>query len=121
MAGLRQPPAACTAVVDAPRRTSSLARPRRPECDETPSKAEHGGEDLQAAVDLVRADGDDAGGRGGLGRRVQVLDGAGEGAGEQAQVLAAAVSVRLRRAHADPQLACARRCAPAARMAAPSP
>ena len=32
MAGLRQPPAACTAVVDAPRRTSSEARPRRPEC-----------------------------------------------------------------------------------------
>ena len=38
MAALRQPPAAWTAVVEAPRRTSSDARPRRPECDETPSR-----------------------------------------------------------------------------------
>ena len=44
MAALRQPPAACTAVVEAPRRTSSEARPRRPECDETPSKAERFGQ-----------------------------------------------------------------------------
>ena len=41
-------------------------------------EAEHGGQDLQAAVDLVR---DDA------------VDGAGEGTGEQPQVLAAAVGV----------------------------
>ena len=34
----RQPPVACTAVVEAPRRTSSEASPRRVECDETPSR-----------------------------------------------------------------------------------
>ena len=32
------PPAICTAVVDAPRRTSSAASPLLPECDETPSR-----------------------------------------------------------------------------------
>ena len=42
---------------------------------------------LQAAVDLVRAEQDDAVGRGGRHRGAQVLDGAGEGAGEQPQVL----------------------------------
>ena len=71
----------------------------------TTFEAERGGQDLQAAVDLVRAERHDALGCGGLGRRAQVLDGAGEGAGEQAQVLAAAVGVRLRRADADPQSA----------------
>ena len=66
--------------------------------------AEHGGQDLQATVDLVRAERDDAVGRGGgLLGRAQRVDGAGEGAGEQAQVLASAVGVRLRRADADPQ------------------
>ena len=59
---------------------------------------------LQAAVDLVRNERDDALGCGGLGRRAQVLDGAGEGAGEQPQVLATAVGVRLRGPDADPQL-----------------
>ena len=39
------------------------------------------GQDLQAAVDLVRAEQDDALGRGGRRRRAQRVDGAGEGAG----------------------------------------
>ena len=106
---LRQPPAACTAVVEAPRRTSSAASPRRPECDETPSRPSASGQDLQAAVDLVRAERDDALGRGGLLGRAQVLDGADEGTGEQPQVLAPAVGVGLRGPHADPQLPAARR------------
>ena len=99
---LRQPPAACTAVVDAPGRTSSEASLRRPECDghAFDFEAERGGQDLQAAVDLVRAERHDAVGRG--GRRAQVLDGAGEGSGEQPQVLGAAVGVGLRDPHADP-------------------
>ena len=97
MAWLRQPPASWTAVVEAPRRTSSDARPRRPECDETPSiEAERGGQDLDAAVDLVRTERDDAVGRGGRRRRAQLVDGTGEGADEQAEVLAAAVGVGLR-------------------------
>ena len=46
-------------------------------------EAERGSQDLQAAVDLVRAEQDDALGRGGRRRRAQRVDGAGEGAGEQ--------------------------------------
>ena len=57
-------------------------------------EAEHGGEDLQAAVDLVRAQRPDAVVRVGRRRRAQVLDGAGEHAVEQPQVLAPAVGVR---------------------------
>ena len=72
-------------------------------------EAERGGQDLDAAVDLVRAQRDDAVGRGGLLSRAQRVDGAGEGTGEQAQVLAAARGVSLRGAHADPQLPGARR------------
>ena len=50
MAGLRQPPASWTAVVEAPRRTSSDARPRRPECDETFSRPSAAARILDAAV-----------------------------------------------------------------------
>ena len=102
MAALRQPPAACTAVVDAPRRTSSEApasRVRRHTLE-----VERGSQDLDAAVDLVRAQRQDAVGRGGRRRRAQRIDGAGERAGEQPQVLASAIGVRLRRADAVPQL-----------------
>ena len=67
-------------------------------------EAERGGEDLDAAVDLVRAEGDDAVGRVRGCRRTQLVDSAGERAGEQPEVLAAAVGVRLRGPHADPQL-----------------
>ena len=92
-------------MVDAPRRTSFRGQPPASGVRRHTLEAERGGQDLQAAVDLVRDERDDALGRGGgLGRRAQVLDGAGEGAGEQPQVLAAAVGVGLRGPHADPQL-----------------
>ena len=56
--------------------------------------------------DLVRAHRDDAVGRGGLLRRAQRVDGAGEGNDEQAQVLARRPSgVGLRGPQADPQTA----------------
>ncbi len=42
-------------------------------------EADHVGQNLDAAVDLVRAERDDAVGRGGLLRRAQRVDGAGEG------------------------------------------
>ena len=96
-------------MVEAPRRTSSEAQPAASGVRRDALEAERGGQDLDAAVDLVRAERDDAFGRGGLLRRAQRLDGAGEVAGEQPQVLAAAVGVGLRGAHADPQLPGARR------------
>ena len=68
MAALRQPPAACTAVVDAPRRTSSLDQAAASGVGRDALEAEHGGQDLQAAVDLVRADGTTQLGRGGRRR-----------------------------------------------------
>ena len=44
MAAVRQPPASWTLVVEAPRRMSSVARLRRPECDVTPLEAGAGGQ-----------------------------------------------------------------------------
>ena len=105
MAALRQPPASLdgggrgTAPHEL-RRQAAASGVRRHSLE-----AERGGQDLDAAVDLVRAQRDDAVGRGGLLSRAQRVDGAGEGTGEQAQVLAAARGVSLRGAHADPQTA----------------
>ena len=72
---------------DAGDRGAGVARrPRRPECDDNPLEADRGGQDLDATVDLVRAERDDAIGRGGLLRRAQRVDSACEGASEQPEV-----------------------------------
>lgn len=106
MAALRQPPPTCARW--SRRRGGRVPRPTpgRPECDETPSKPSAAVRTWTRVVDLVRAERDDAVARGGLLRHAQRVDGAGEGASEEAQVLASAVGVRPARSGTqDPQSA----------------
>ena len=72
-----------TAVVEAPRRDQLRRQAAASRVRRDALEAERFGQDLDAAVDLVRAEGDDALGRGGPRRRAQRVDGAGEVAGEQ--------------------------------------
>ena len=87
MAALRQPASGLDsgrrgAAPDELRRQTAAAGVRRDALE-----AERGGQNLDAAVDLVWAERDDAVGRGGRRRRAQLVDDAGDGADE---VLAAA-------------------------------
>ena len=110
--GCAKPPASCTAVVEAPRRASSVARPRRPECDDTPSRPSASGRAWMRRLTWCGSSGTTRSAEAGIvATRRSSSTAQAKRADQQAQVLASACGVGLRGPHANPQSA--RRAPPA--------